>query len=56
VNDVLVLNPGYLAKKQAAGTYSRLTVFPFEKSQLEHFTEGVLNHMANRTKVEIVRI
>jgi DNA polymerase alpha subunit B len=52
VDSVLVVNPGTLARRRAAGTYARLTVHAMSVEG-----EAVLAHRAyERTRVDIVRI
>jgi len=35
VESVLVVNPGYLSKRRAAGTYAKLTIRPYSMTEEE---------------------
>jgi DNA polymerase alpha subunit B len=54
---VLVINPGTLAKRRAAGTYARVIVQPAVVSEAER-EEGVavVHNVWKRTRVDIVKI
>jgi DNA polymerase alpha subunit B len=55
VESVLVINPGYLSKRRAPGTYARLTVLP--PSLNKPNTDGLIGHsLYERARVDIVRI
>ncbi|RKP07885.1 DNA polymerase alpha/epsilon subunit B-domain-containing protein [Thamnocephalis sphaerospora] len=54
----LCINPGRLSRKQAGGTFARITVHPFA-SELFYTTEAssrLTHKISERTKVEIVRV
>jgi DNA polymerase alpha subunit B len=57
VESVLVINPGTLAKRRAAGTYARVIVQPAVVSEAER-EEGlaVAHKLWERTRVDIVRV
>ncbi|KAL1836242.1 hypothetical protein VTJ49DRAFT_5404 [Mycothermus thermophilus] len=55
VDSVLVINPGYLSKRKAAGTYAKMTLYP--PSQDTPAVEGMVAHrIFDRARVEITRI
>lgn len=57
VESVLVINPGTLSKRRAAGTYARLVVQPAAVSDEERETgSAVANKLWERARVDIVRI
>ncbi|ESZ96534.1 hypothetical protein SBOR_3036 [Sclerotinia borealis F-4128] len=45
VESVLVINPGYLSKRRAAGTYAKLTVYPASMTEQER-TQGTMTAMS----------
>jgi DNA polymerase alpha subunit B len=54
---VLVINPGTLAKRRAAGTYARLIIQPARVSDDERAKGFAVAHkLWERTRVDIVRI
>lgn len=54
---MLVINPGYLSKRRAAGTYARMTLYPPKLSDEERSAGAMLSHnVFNRARVEITRI
>lgn len=57
VENVLVINPGPLSKRKAAGTYAQLTVYP-RKSTAEERNRGALvgHKLFERARVDVVRI
>jgi len=55
VESVLVINPGYLSKRKAAGTYAKMTLYP--PSQEDLASDGMVGHrIFERARVEITRI
>jgi DNA polymerase alpha subunit B len=55
VESVVVINPGYLSKRKAAGTYARMTLYP--QSQKDMASGGMVAHrIFDRARVEITRI
>ncbi|KAK4040008.1 DNA polymerase alpha subunit B N-terminal-domain-containing protein [Parachaetomium inaequale] len=55
VESVLVINPGYLSKRKAAGTYAKMTLYP--PSQEDISSDGMVAHkIFERARVEITRI
>lgn len=57
VESVVVVNPGELSKKRAAGTYAHLTIMPRVISDEERDRGGVLGQeLFDRARVDIVRI
>ncbi|CAN9279811.1 unnamed protein product [Alternaria sp. RS040] len=57
VESVLVINPGTLAKRRAAGTYARVIVQPAVVSESEREKGFAVAHkLWERTRVDIVRI
>jgi len=52
-----VINPGYLSKRRAAGTYTRMTIYPQELKDEERNSGVMLAHKVfERARVDIVRI
>lgn len=56
VESVLVINPGFLSKRKAAGTYARVIVQPATMSEEERCGTYVAHKLFKRARVEIVRI
>lgn len=57
VESVLVINPGYLSKRRAAGSYTKLTVYPMELTDEEKASTQMIGHRVfARTRVDIMRI
>lgn len=56
VESVLVINPGFLSKRKAAGTYARLTVQPAAVKEEDEGRKMVPHRLYERARVEIVRI
>lgn len=57
VESVLVINPGTLAKRRAAGTYARVIIQPAVISEAERERGVAVAHkLWERTRVDIVRI
>lgn len=57
MESVLVINPGTLAKRRAAGTYARVIVQPAVVSEPEREKGFAVAHkLWERTRVDIVRI
>ncbi|OCK80718.1 DNA polymerase alpha/primase associated subunit [Lepidopterella palustris CBS 459.81] len=57
VAGVIVINPGPLAKRRAAGTYARMVVLPMVMSHEERERgEGVGNRMYDRARVDVVKV
>lgn len=54
---MLVVNPGFLSKRKAAGTYARLTIHPATLTDEEKGAGKVLGHrLFERARVDIIRI
>lgn len=57
MENVLVVNPGLLSKRKAAGTYARLTIHARELSDEEKSQKkDVANNLFERARVDIIRI
>ncbi|KAF2112890.1 DNA polymeras-like protein alpha/primase associated subunit [Lophiotrema nucula] len=57
VESVLVINPGTLSKKRAAGTYARMTINPSKLSEAEREKGVAVAHkLWERARVDIVKI
>jgi DNA polymerase alpha subunit B len=57
VDGVVVINPGYLSKRKAAGTYARLTVYPARLTEEERNSTQMVGHrLFERSRVDIIRI
>jgi DNA polymerase alpha subunit B len=55
VESVLVINPGYLSKRKAAGTYAKMILYP--PSQEDASVGGMVAHrIFERARVEITKI
>lgn len=54
---MLVVNPGFLSKRRAAGTYARLTVYPATVADKERTSGLMVGHkLFERARVDILRI
>lgn len=54
---MLVVNPGYLSKRRAAGTYARLTIHPPSITVEERNSGKMVGHrIFERARVDIVKI
>lgn len=52
---MLVINPGYLSKRKAAGTFAKMTLYPLSPKELDG--DGLVAHrIFQRSRVEITRI
>ncbi len=51
-----MINPGYLSKRRAAGTYTKMTVYPASIKEEERGSTVVAHKVFERTRVEILRI
>jgi len=56
VESVLVINPGYLSKRRAAGTFAKLTILPRSVTDEERSKSVVAHKLFERARVDIVRI
>lgn len=57
MESVLVVNPGYLSKRRAAGTYVRLTVYPATVTEDERSSGLMVGHkLFERARVDVLRI
>jgi len=57
VESVLVVNPGYLSKRRAAGTYAKLTIRPYSMTEEERSSKTMIGHkLFDRARVDILRI
>jgi DNA polymerase alpha subunit B len=57
VESVLVINPGTLAKRRAAGTFARVIVQPAKVSDAEREKGLAVAHkLWERTRVDIIKI
>lgn len=54
---MLVINPGFLSKRKAAGTYARMTVHAASLSEQER-SEGIMvaHKLFERARVDILKI
>ncbi len=54
---MLVINPGFLSKRKAAGTYARLTIHQAYLTDVERSESKVVGHrLFERARVDIIRI
>lgn len=52
-----MVNPGYLSKRRGAGTYARLTIYPYSLTDEERGSKTMLGHKVfDRARVDIMRI
>lgn len=51
-----MVNPGYLSKRRAAGTYTKITVYPYSLSGNEKGSSVVAHKVFERARIDIVRI
>ncbi|KEF53560.1 DNA polymerase alpha subunit B [Exophiala aquamarina CBS 119918] len=56
VDSVMVINPGHLSKRKAAGTYSRLSLHARNVSEDEKAAKTITHDVFNRARVDVVRI
>jgi DNA polymerase alpha subunit B len=57
VESVLVINPGYLSKRRAAGTYARLIVYAPSIPEDQRNAGVMISHrLFDRARVEVLRI
>lgn len=57
VESVLVINPGYMSKRRAAGTYAKLSVHPRILTDEEKTAGKMLAHkLFDRARVDIIKI
>lgn len=55
VKSVLVINPGFLSKRKAAGTYAKMNLYPLSEEDIAQ--EGMVRHKVfERARVEMTRI
>lgn len=52
----MVINPGQLSKRKAAGTYSQLSLHPRILADEEKSERSVLHKVFERARVEVMRI
>jgi DNA polymerase alpha subunit B len=51
-----VVNPGYLSKRRAAGTYTKMTIYPASMTGAERGSFMLAHNVFERARVDIVRI
>jgi DNA polymerase alpha subunit B len=57
VESVLVVNPGFLSKRRAAGTFAKLTIHPPTLTDSERTANQMVPHrLYERARVDIVKI
>jgi DNA polymerase alpha subunit B len=56
VDSVMVINPGQLSKRKAAGTYSQISLHPRILSEEEKSARTVMHDVFERARVDVVRI
>lgn len=57
MESVLVINPGFLSKRKAAGTYAKVTVHPATLTDGEKNSGKMVGHkLFERARVDIIRI
>lgn len=53
---VLVVNPGYLSKRKAAGTYTKMTIMPASLTDEDRDSSVLAHKVFERARVDIIRI
>lgn len=56
VESVLVLNPGTLSKRRAAGTYAQMAIHPRIMTPEERGERQLSHRIFERARVDVVRI
>jgi len=56
VESVVVINPGYLSKREKAGTYAKMTIYPRSLTDEERRSPVVAHQVFERARVDIIRI
>lgn len=57
MESVLVINPGFLSKRKAAGTYAKVTIHPASLTDEEKSSSKMVGHrLFERARVDIIRI
>lgn len=56
VDSVMVINPGQLSKRKAAGTYSQISLHPQTVTEEEKESKTITHNVFNRARVDVVRI
>lgn len=51
-----MINPGYVSKRRAAGTYARLTVLPASLTDEDRGSSVLAHKVYERARVDIIRI
>jgi DNA polymerase alpha subunit B len=52
----MVINPGQLSKRKAAGTYSQISLHPRDVAEEEKASKSITHNVFNRARVDVVRI
>ena len=56
VESVMVINPGSLSKRKAAGTYAQMALHPRAVTEDDHETKNIPHNVFERARVDVVRI
>lgn len=57
MDGVIVVNPGFLSKRKAPGTYARLSIRPYSMTDEERGSATMVGHKVfERTRADILRI
>jgi DNA polymerase alpha subunit B len=56
VNSVLVINPGTLSKRRAAGTYAQISIHPRVIADDEREQKQLSHKLYERARVDVIRI
>lgn len=56
VDSVMVINPGSLSKRKAAGTYAKMSLGPRKLSEEESESRTVKHNIYERARVEVLKI
>lgn len=56
VRNVIVINPGFLAKNNSGGTFARLIINPPDPDLLDHESDVIVHSLWERTKIDIIKI
>ena len=56
VDSVMVINPGSLSKRKAAGTYVQMALHPRAVSEEDRETKNIPHNVFERARVDVKRI
>lgn len=56
VDDVMVINTGFLSKKKSPGTFAQMRVLPRTITEAEQSEEKIPHNIFERARIDVVRI